>query len=222
MTDTVTAPSPPEATAIEPERVLVLTDREQRILLDLLPADASTETAAIRGRIAWGDEYSDEKDELARVTLRKRRLEAEVRRCNRRLEDLEETVVEQLIDQGVSSVKHAGTGATLRIDSKIWAKLAVDTEGLPKSEAEVLRAEAKAKAGDGLIAAGLGTYVRSDFNLNSVTAHFREQIKAYRAAQADLPEDERRPMSVEDFLPPELQGLLELTDQPTISVRSGS
>lgn len=211
------------ATAIVPDRVLILNEAEQRKLaeaMDYLANGDDREAARLRNKLVAGDEYDNEQDELARVTLRKRVLEQAVRRCNRRIEDLNTEVVDQLVDQGQKSVTHAGTGATLRIDSQIWARVVVGgvDDDTPKTVADALKAEAKAKAGDALIKAGLGDYVRSDFNTNSISAHFREQVKAYRTEQEQLPEHERVPRDAASFIPPELAGLIELDDTPTIRV----
>ena len=207
----------------------MLNDEEQRILLYAL-SHLEVERDGIgdrhlverlRHRVAHGDEYANPTDELARVTLRKRRLEGEVRRCNIAIERVEQLVCEDLLEQGHSKVGHAATGATLSLDRKLWAKLDVDTDDLAKDEAEAVRAAAKAAAGDALIEAGLGDYVRSDFNLNSVSAYFREQIKAYDAEQLELPEHERVPRTADSFLPEALRGHLRLDDTPRISVRAG-
>jgi hypothetical protein len=224
VTDTVTAAAGLEPTAIEPSRVVILDDAEQRAIIDAyanLP-DGFVPPVLKRlvDRIAFGDEYVNETDELVRTTLRKRRLEAETRRCNIRIENLEEAVVEQLLERGDTGGKHAGTGASYRLDSKVWAKLDVDVDGLPKDQADEVKARVKAQAGDALIAAGLGDFVRSDFNLNTVSAYFREQVKAWRAEQQDLPERERAPRDISEFLPDELRGLLRLDDKPTITVRA--
>jgi hypothetical protein len=216
----------PAPTAIEPSRVLVLNDDEQRLLLDALDnsvgssIDPGAPLNRLHSRIAYGDEYVNAKDELARVTLRKRRLEGEIRRCNMAIERCEEQVVEEFIDEGSSGFKHDATGANLILDRKVWVKLDVDTEGLPKDEADRVRREHKARAADGLIAAGLGDYVKPDFNSNSVSAYFRELIKTYAAEQRELPEHQRTPLPAEAFLPDQLRGLLVIDDSPSISVRA--
>jgi hypothetical protein len=223
-----TRPTPPEPTAVEPSRVLVLNDDEQRILMHALTRLAPERedlgdrhlVQRLHGRIAHGDEYVNPTDELARVTLRKRRLEGEVKRCNIRISRVEEQVLEDLQRDGHKSVGHAATGATLTVTRMLWAKLDVDTDDLTEDDAKAVRATAKAAAGDALIEAGMGDYVRSDFNLNSVSAHFRTLVKAYDDEQAELPEHERRPRAAESFLPEALHGHLVLDDNPTISVRA--
>lgn len=165
-------------------------------------------------------EYISPTDELTRITLRKRGLEEEIRRINRRIAEVEQTVVDELIARGESGAKHAATGASLRLKRQVWAKLDVDTEGLSSDEETLVKAELKGRAGGALMEAGLGDYVRPDFNLNSISAYFREQVKAYDAEQAELPEDQRVPRDVESFLPEPLRGLLRLDATPKIEVRA--
>jgi hypothetical protein len=208
------------ATAIEPQRVMVLSEEEQDVLGHVLGRLADTRCETLRGRIFYGENYVNETDELVRVTLRKRRLEEEVRRCNRRIADLEPVIVEQLLELGVSGMKHDATGASLSTSRRVWAKLDVDTDGLDKATAEQMRADQKARAGAALSEVGLGDLVRPDFNLNTLSAVFREQIKEYDEAQRDLPEHERRPKAVQDFLPEPLHGLLRLDATPHITVRA--
>lgn len=222
-------------TALEPSRVLVLDETQQRTLIGVL--DAST--ASVGGEsvvavgdpslqlisvIAYGEEYNNEVDELARVTLRKRRLETEVRRCNQRIEQLNDAVADQLTEQGLSKVGHDATGTTLRLDTKAWVKLDVDTDGMGRDEADQVKASVKARAGEVMAAdPELADFIRRDFNLNTLSAYFRERIKAAREAQQALPEHERRPVVANDFIPESLRGLLRIDEKPTIQVRaSGS
>jgi hypothetical protein len=231
VSPTATASAGPAPTAIEPSRVLVLDDSEQRLLIETIETifhafagDDSVPHASLRrlhDLIAYGEEYANPTDELVRTTLRKRRLEGEIRRCNAAIERTTEMVVEELADRGDSGGKHAATGASYRIDRKVWARIDVDVEGLPKDEADRRRAEAKAAAAAAMQAnADLAVFVREDFNASTVSAYFREQIKAYDEEQRALPEHERAPRAAEDFLPDELRGLLKLDDTPTIQVRA--
>lgn len=228
-----TLPIEPPPTAIEPSRVLVLNDDEQRLVIETIESivapfideeGVARQLAAddqgvpvrslmmLRDRVAYGDEYVNPVDELTRITLRKRRLENEVRRCNIRIAQVEEQVVEEFAEAGDTGRKHAGTGATLTLARKIWAKVVKQGEKATPDE--------KAAAAEGLIAAGLDDFVRPDFNTNTVSAHFRELINAYDAEQRQLPEHKRVPRPAADFLPPELQGLIELDDTPHITVRA--
>lgn len=201
------------ATAIAPDRIIILNEQEQTLIAQLLGYEANADrrdAARLHDRIAYGDEYDNPVDELARLTLRKRKLEHAVRRENQRIEQLTEQVVEELLEAGHRSVKHDATGATLALDQKIWAK--VVREGEKPTDDE------KDAAARGLIAAGLGVFVKQGFNTNTVSAYFRELVKEHNEAQQQLPEHERQPRPVESFLPAELEGLIELEDTPTIRV----
>lgn len=221
----------PEPTAIEPSRVLVLNDQEQHLLIDALNQlklrdafDKGTglfdAAGNLQDRIAYGDEYINETDELARVTLRKRRLEGEVRRCNNRIESLEPVIVEDWTMEGQTGIKHAGTGASLSLVRKVLAKLEVDTTGLDKDAEQAVRAEAKAVAAEALEKAGLGHLIKPDFNFNTLSALFREEIRNYDEEQQQLPEHQRVPRPADSFLPEALRGLIRIDDTPHIQVRS--
>jgi hypothetical protein len=189
-----------EPTAIRPDRAIVLTEREQHKLAHAMHS------------------YDNPTDELIRTTLEKRALEQAVGRLNGRIAELNEVVVEELLERGDTGGKHAATGASYRVGSKLYARLVADTDGMPKHEAEALRAGVKGAAGHVLSEVGLGDFVRPDFNLNTLSAYFREQIKEYRETQLALPEHERVPKAASEFLPEELRGLIELDDTPTITV----
>jgi hypothetical protein len=210
-----------EPTAIRPDRPVVLTEREQLKLaqaMHYLAMGDDLEARRLASRLLYGDSYDNPTDELIRTTLEKRALEQAVGRLNGRIAELNEVVVEELLERGDTSGKHAATGASYRINPKMYARLVADTDGMPKSEADEIRAVAKVRASRALMDADLGDFVRPDFNLNTLSAYFREQIKEYRETQLALPEHERVPKAASEFLPEELRGLIELDDTPTITV----
>jgi hypothetical protein len=210
-----------EPTAIRPDRPVVLTEREQLKLaqaMHYLAMGDDLEARRLASRLMYGDSYDNPTDELIRTTLEKRALEQAVRRLNGRIADLDQQVVEELIERGDTGGKHAGTGASYRVGSKLYARLVVDVDGMPRDQADALRAGVKGAAGHVLSEVGLGDFVRPDFNLNTLSAYFREQIKEYRETQLALPEHERVPKAAHEFLPEELRGLIELDDTPTITV----
>jgi hypothetical protein len=216
-----TIPGLREPTAIRPDRPVVLTEREQLKLAEAmhyLALGDDLEARRLAHRLLYGDEYDNPTDELIRTTLEKRALEQHVRRLNGRIADLDQQVVEELLERGDTSGKHAATGASYRVGSKVWARLVAYTDGMPKYEADTLRAGVKVRASRALMDADLGDFVRPDFNLNTLSAYFREQIKEYRETQLALPEHERVPKAAHEFLPEELRGLIELDDTPTITV----
>jgi len=203
-----------EATAIEPQRVLMLTEGEQLDLLNAL--SYPSRLAPFMDRIAHGETYVNETDELVRVTLRKRRLEEEVRRCNRRIADLEPVIVEQLTEIGVSAMKHDATGATLRRRDRAWIKY-VD-EDLDTAGKAAVKAQAAAVMQQ--IGGEVADLVKPDYNGNTVSAFFREQYLALVAEQLALPEHERRPVDPDALIPEPLRPLLRLDAQPHIEVRA--
>lgn len=231
----------PEPAAIEPSRVLELREDQQRFLLSVLVTAGQSDGAylaaagddaapeeragfkAIRGLhslIAYGEEYINEEDEHVRTTLRKRRLEAEVRRCNIRIAQLDEQLADEWAAAGRTKSGHAATGASLSLNSMIWAKLDVDTDGLTEDEARSVKAAVKGRAGEVLIDIGMDELVKPDFNLATLSAVIREEVKAYRKAQLELPEHERVPRTAQSFLPEALQGLIRIDDTPHIQVRA--
>ena len=215
MIDTVTAPAGQEPTAIAYTRVLVLTEEEQRAILNGLAAandDAPrTPGGQLYRRVLYGEEFVNPLDELVRETQRKRQLEAEIRKINQRIAQVEAQVIDDLVDQGSTSTNHAATGASVSMRRQVWAKVV--------RAGEKATPEEKAAAAEALQRAGLGEFVKPDFNTTTVSAHFRELINGYDAEQQSLPEHERVARDAASFLPPELDGYLELDDTPKLSVR---
>jgi hypothetical protein len=229
VSDNATAPLPnggDPRTALEPNRVMILGDEEQNALVYAL--DAYGEDVEFAGaykrlykRLSWGDEYANPTDELVHKTFAKRRLEAEIRKLNTRIAELDEQLVEEWAQRGCGGEKHEATGATLRLTRRVYAKLDVDTDGLPKDQADSMRAEYKREVAITLAQfpefAGI---VREDFNLQSLSAIFSERIKEYDETQRALPEHERVPRDPQDFLPDELRGLVVIDATPHVQVRA--
>lgn len=218
----MSADTAPAATAIEPIRVLVLDTNEQTILLGVLDElDLTPSEEVLHDKLAHGDTYLNEIDEITRLTLRKRRLETEVKRANTRIAELEPIIVEQWAERGSSGEKHDATGASLRRTETLWCKLAVDTDGLARDEANMVRAQAKAEAGAALESmSDFAGFVSLGFNMNTLSAHFREAYKEHIAAQKDLPEHERRPVDLAALMPDELRPYLVLDATPHVEVRA--
>lgn len=129
--------------------------------------------------------------EYERKTLEKRDLEARVRDLNRELEELEPRALDYLINAGLTNVKLA-SGSTVYLDKTIWASL-VDDEGGTKEGAH--RA---------LKRANLGYLVKSNVNVQSLSAYVRERLKE------GLP------------LFPSIQPWINVTEKPAVRVRRGS
>jgi hypothetical protein len=134
--------------------------------------------------------------------------------------DLEPVIVEDWAANVRSGDKHAPTGASLSLTRKVWAKLDVDVENLDKHHADQVRADCKAQVAEALRDVGLGDMVRPDFNLQTLSAYFREQVKQHDAEQRDLPEHERKPLDLDTLIPDDLRGLLVLDATPHITVRA--
>lgn len=206
---------------------MLLNEAEQHTIIDMGLSLSSidlneSETAVnlLLNRVADGDTYANPTDEFVRKTLAKRRLEAEIRKLNTRLADLDAQLVEEWTEAGRNKDGHAATGATLHLNRRVWAKLDVDTDGLPKVDAEQVRAGVKTQVAIALADAGLGHIVRSDFSLQTLSAIFAERIREYDEQQRMLPEHERVPKAPADFLPDELRGLLVIDATPHVQVRA--
>lgn len=207
QTDTLDRP------AVEPSRVLILDAREQAQILDALEANDYLGHAVAR-RIAYGDEYADETDELARVTLRKRRLEAEIKRCNRAIDRLTEPVVDKLTDIGARSITHAATGTRIQRDDQVY--LAYADPGWSRDE----QAYARMRAGETMATLGgeWAAFITPTYNAQTIGAHLRERYKARIAAELDKPEHERQPVDPGSVIPDELREWLTLSVTPRVKV----
>lgn len=229
MSDNATAQggSPPASTAVEPSRVLILDESEQYALLDALEHPANVARAgrqqAVYNHVAYGPEYWNATDEFVRTTFAKRRLEAEIRKLNARLTELDEQLVEEWTEAGRNKDGHEATGATLHLSKRVWAKLDVDTGGLSRDAADSLRRGVKAQLADRLQSLDepeLAGLVKPDVNLQSLSAIFAERVKEYDEEQRMLPGHERVPRAAADFLPDELRGLLVIDATPHVQVRA--
>lgn len=136
-------------------------------------------------------------DQFVAATERKRKLEADLRVVKDEITPLTEQLLEQFAEEGVSGKRHAATGRLVSITRKVWARAAGGD---------------KTAASAALKKAGLGDYVEESFNTNSLSAYFREQVKAR--------ESEGQPVTdLTELLDPALRGAIELTEDHTLSVR---
>lgn len=92
---------------------------------------------------------------------RKRALERELKQLVVEIARLEEVVLNQFIDSGVDAIKV--DGSTLYLHKQVWAGVA---EGYTKEQAV-----------DELKEVGLGDYVHETFNVNSLSAYYREAVR---------------------------------------------
>lgn len=122
--------------------------------------------------------------EYIELSEKKRTLEADLRSLKARIADAREPLLDEFSTHGLKRVADDDTGRTLYIHRAIRIKNMGDD---------------RTAACEALRAAGLGHYVAEGFNLNSVSAYFREMLD-----ELDSPVD---PNSV---LPDELKGVIEL------------
>lgn len=128
------------------------------------------------------------------LTRRKRNIEAELREINGELAEVESTLIEQFVQDGLQSVAIKGLG-TAYLRSDIWASAPKGEDGHGDYDA----------ACDALERAGLAQFVQRRFNAQTVSAYVR-----------NLPRDEATGAPV---LPPELDGNLTVSIVPKIGVR---
>lgn len=94
---------------------------------------------------------------LVELTVRKRELEAQAKELAREIQELEESLLEQFGEAGISSVR--AEGGTVSLSRQLWATCA---------DGDYSRACAA------LHAAGLDEFVQPRFNSNTLSAYFRE------------------------------------------------
>lgn len=191
--------------------LVALTGAEQNAIVEVLRATGTAE--ALGDRLQFGIEPASARDELIMLDDRKRLLAAETRRVNARMETLRERLDEEWRERGITSERGEDGVLLHRTRGRVFAKV-VRPEGQKDIDPQVKQA-----ACDALKAAELGDYVAEDFSTASVGSYFRELSDAYDAEQRLLPEHERTPKDINDFLPDQLHGLIELTDNPTISIK---
>ena len=127
----------------------------------------------------------------ARLLNQKADIEADLSKVNKKLAKTEGQVLEKLSELGVDSVKVGAEKRTLYLRKVISARLVGDREA----------------AKTGLRAAGLDDLLREDFNLQTVSSHFREELGEHYD-------------DVSSVLPAELAGLLEIQEVFRIGHRS--
>jgi hypothetical protein len=104
--------------------------------------------------------------EYAEKKLEKRRLEGEVNKITKWLNEQEETLLEQFGEEGIQNIKLDGLG-TAYVASQLWAGPWQDDDGIAQNQLTC----------DALKAAGLGIFVAEAFNRNTVSSWVREQPK---------------------------------------------
>lgn len=201
---------PPAPSAIEPQRVMILDEDEQRWLLN---TTANWTDDALARRLIFGDAYADDLDEIVRRTMRKRRLLTEVKRETVAIERLTEPVVERLTEIGAKSLTHEATGTRIQRDDAVHLAYADPDWGSGE------KADAKDAAGDVIAQIDeLADFVQQTWAQRTVEAYFREQYKSALAEQHDKPEHERTPVDPDEILPEALRPYYRLSVKPRLKI----
>lgn len=137
-------------------------------------------------------------DQFVELKDRKTQLERELRDVKEQLGPLEQQLLDEFAAEGVSGKRHAATGKLVSITRRIWARAHNGD---------------KPAACAALQAAGLGDYVEPGFNVNSLSAYFRE-LASQRIDAGEPVTD------LSSLLPPALVGAIDLTQDHQLSVRS--
>lgn len=98
---------------------------------------------------------------MKQLIERKREIESELKLLNKEISRLEEFAMKEFIDNGVDSIKV--DGATMYLHRQLWAGV---NEGFTKEQ-----------AAQELKEVGLGEYVQESFNMNSLSAYYREATR---------------------------------------------
>lgn len=167
---------------------------------DVTAADTSPLRRIFAAELAHARAAKTPPGRFARLKLLAKQMAAMDETLREILRQQEQEVLDYYVEHETSRMSDAVTGATVFTQRQAWARANPDAE-----DADVI---------EGLRAAGLGDYLRTGFNTNTLSAHFRAALRA--AA------DEGRiitPENIEDeLLPRELHGLIRLTIDPRIRV----
>lgn len=135
--------------------------------------------------------------ELAEAQKWKRRAKDELAAAEARCKELEPQALERMTEAGITKV--TACGMTLYIHRQLWARPAArddeDTDAAYGRACEALRE------------AGLGSYVSERFNVNSLSALFRERARD---------QDWETP---EDLLEPALRGTIAVSEDYQVRSR---
>jgi hypothetical protein len=152
----------------------------------------------IRQLAAKGEGEDTTLGQVIELTELKRTLDQELKNVKAEIGPREEALLGEFADLGVTSMRHEQTGKLAYVRRQIWARPAV---------------EDRAEACDALRQAGLGDYVAESFNVQSLSAYFREQVKEREGNGEAV-------TSLDELLQDGLRGVIELTEDHQIGVRS--
>lgn len=137
-------------------------------------------------------------DRFVRVKTTKSTLERDLRLVKLAIDPLQELLKEEFAEEGVSGKRHAATGKLVSITRQIWARAVDDNRDAAAQKMRDLP--------------DLAAFVSLGFNVQSLSAYFREQAR-------DWLDEHGQPADLEQLLPTQLHGLIELTEDHTLSVR---
>lgn len=133
----------------------------------------------------------DTLDEFVDLMRQKREIEAALRKVKTKISGVQPGLLDWFAETGLQKIGHEGTGATVYIRRQVRVKN---------------MGEDRAAACAALKTAGLGDYVAESFNLNSLSAYFREQVTELN--------DKGDPVTDPNVvLPDPLRGVIELVDE---------
>lgn len=98
---------------------------------------------------------------LQKLIVEKRRLEAELRVVNSAITKLEEVALDEMANNGINSISIEGNNLYIYKMSNVALSGDIDRNQVALN----------------LKAAGLGSYVTENFNLNSISAYYRESME---------------------------------------------
>ena len=134
---------------------------------------------------------------------RKADLKAQLDSAQDDLDLLEAVLLDEFVTEGVRSKTDTATGMTVWINRRIWARAMNPDDRVATARA------LQAHGGD------LAGYAELSFNVNSLSAYFRE-LAQQRADAHDPVTD------LTDLIPDDLRLYIALTEDHTLSARKGS
>lgn len=148
-------------------------------------------------------------DQFVALTMLKRDLAAIERRLKAHIADREQDFLAELARRGENKAGHAATGKTAYINRRVWARVARTGETATPAEHQA--------AAQRLRDAGLPEYQGTKVDVQGLSAHFRGLAKqeADRRAAAGDP----RPVQLDELLPNELRGFIDLTEDHVLGLR---
>lgn len=175
-----------------PEHAAGHIDRDTSADYEQALADSAAGDLAVQAR-PFDTPANHDRDvrEFAELMLKRRRMKETIDGDKKRMDQLEQRILDTFSERGLRAVDLAGVGK-VSIRKQLWAK--VRREGDTATEAE------KQKAIQALKDAGLDEYVSEGYNLNTISALFREYVDSGQGIPPALEEaweaDRRYTLSV--------------------------